>query len=169
MHVISKNITYKEATKSRTAVKYGYLNKPNSIQLAAMKLVANKVFQPVREYLGVAIAVTSFFRSLKVNKKVGGSKTSSHVKGEAIDLDADVYGKATNAEIFYFILENLEFDQLIWEFGDSDEPAWVHVSYRKDNNRKQALIAYKGEKNRITGKKPTKYISFSESNLKKVF
>lgn len=152
---ISNNITYKEATKSRTASKHGLDNKPDGEPLKNMKLVAEKIFQPVREHFGVRIYISSFFRSEEVNKKTGGSKKSQHVQGKAIDMDADVFGEITNADIFKYIKNNLEFDQLIWEFGDDYNPDWVHVSYNEGKNRKNILVAYKEED--AAGKKRTKY------------
>jgi zinc D-Ala-D-Ala carboxypeptidase len=92
--------------------------------------------------VGAPIYVSSFFRSAQVNKAVGGSMTSQHCKGEAIDIDCDVYGNGTNKEVFEYIKNHLPFDQLIWEFGTDENPAWVHVSLRRDNkNRKQVLKA----------------------------
>jgi zinc D-Ala-D-Ala carboxypeptidase len=156
---ISKNISYKEATKSNTALRHGIDNNPNGLQLKRMVATANAVFQPVREYYGVPIAITSFYRSPELNRKIGGSSSSQHCKGEAIDMDADVYGDLTNKDIFYYIKNNLEFDQLIWEFGDDDQPAWVHVSYRQHGgNRNHVIQAYKEENWR--GKLVTKYRRF---------
>lgn len=149
---ISKHISYREATKSNTAIKYGIHNEPSQIQLLAMKELAEKVFEPLRIHFNVPIAVTSFYRSEELNKRIGGSSTSQHCKGEAMDLDGDVYNNISNAAIFGYIAENLEFDQLIWEFGDNVEPNWVHVSYKSGSNRKQILRAVK------QGTK-TKYIS----------
>ena len=141
MDNISKYIGYKEAT--RTDVR-NVKNVPNADQLSAMRYVASRVFDPVREYVGGALFVSSFFRSQIVNKAIGGSLSSQHCKGEAIDIDCDVYGNGTNKEVFEYIKENLPFDQLIWEFGDNDNPDWVHVSLRRDNkNRKQILRAIK--------------------------
>lgn len=134
---ISKNISYKEAVYSNTASKLGIDNTPSPATLERMKLVANKVFQPIREHFGVPIKVTSFYRSPKLNKAVGGSKTSQHVLGEAMDLKGT--NGVTNKQIYDFIKSNLEFDQLIWEYGTDKEPSWVHVSYRKGKNRKQTL------------------------------
>lgn len=132
---ISNNISYTEATKSRTAIKLGLINKPNLDQLDKMRTVAEEIFEPVREHFGVPIAVSSFFRSAAVNKAIGGSSTSQHCKGEAIDMDADVYGMIRNRDIFNYVKDNLQFDQLIWEFGTDREPDWVHVSFNKFNNR----------------------------------
>ncbi len=139
--MISKNISYKEATRSDTAKRLGISNDPDTQQLENMKHVAENVFQPLREHFGCPIYVSSFFRSGELNKAIGGSSTSTHMKGEAMDLDADVYGKISNGVIFNYIKENLEFDQLIWEFGNNKNPDWVHVSLSKSNNRNQILIA----------------------------
>lgn len=141
---LSKNLTLAEAVKSQTATRKGIDNTPTNDHLLALKAVANNVFQPVRDYFGIPIAVTSGYRSEALNDAIGGSKTSQHSKGEALDLDADVFGGVTNKEVFMYILKNLDFDQMIWEFGDEHNPAWVHVSYRADgNNRKEVLRAYK--------------------------
>jgi hypothetical protein len=105
--------------------------------------VAEKIFQPVREHFKVPISVTSGYRSKKLNKLIGGAKNSEHVEGRAFDLDADVFGGVTNKEIFDFIKTNLEFNQLIWEFGDDNNPDWVHVSYREGENKKRVLRAVK--------------------------
>jgi len=141
--MVSKNISYKEATHSTTAKRLGIDNTPDAEQFSNMVYVAENVFQPVREHFGVPIYVSSFFRSEELNKAVNGSINSTHKKGEAMDLDADVFGKITNADIFYYIKDNLEFDQLIWEFGTEWDPAWVHVSLSKRNNRNQILVAKK--------------------------
>lgn len=141
---LSDNLYLKEVTKSATAIRHGIDNEPTIEHLINLKAIANKIFQPVREKLGVPLAVTSGYRSEALNKKIGGSTTSQHCKGEALDLDADVYGKTTNAEVFYYILNHLDFDQLIWEFGDEENPAWVHVSYTTERrNRGEVLVAYK--------------------------
>jgi len=140
MENISKHITVAEATKSQNAVRAGIDNTPNDEQLTAMKLVAEKCFEPLRVWYGKPIGVSSFFRNSDVNKLAKGSKTSQHVKGEAIDIDADLFNNGiTNAEIFNYIKDNLEFDQLIWEYGTDKNPAWVHVSYSAKGNRKQIL------------------------------
>jgi len=139
MKRISKYVSYLEATKSNTALKNGIDNTPNEKQLSNMKKVAVNVFDEVREHFGVPIGVSSFFRSLKLNKKIGGASKSDHMDGEAIDIDADMYGGVTNRQIFDYIKDNLEFDKLIWEFGSDEEPSWVHVSYVEGNNRKMVM------------------------------
>jgi hypothetical protein len=136
---ISKHISYVEATHSQTAIKYRKENIPNEEQLTSMRLIAEKVFEPIRAHFKAPIAITSFFRSKQVNTLVGGSLNSQHTKGEAMDINAAVLGGVTNTEIFFFIKNNLLFDQLIWEFGDDKNPDWVHVSYKNIGNRRQIL------------------------------
>lgn len=133
---ISKHISYEEATRSEKAIEIGIGNTPNASQLEAMKLIAEKVFEPAREFMGEPLIVSSFFRSKSVNKLIGGASGSQHMKGEAIDIKC-----SDNAKLFKFIKDNLEFDQLIWEFGSIVNPAWVHVSYSKNGNRKEVLRA----------------------------
>jgi uncharacterized protein YcbK (DUF882 family) len=137
-NMISQYISYTEATISQTAVRNKIDNTPNKEELDAMKHVASQVFDKVREHFGKPLKVSSFFRCSKLNKAVGGSSTSQHMKGEAIDIQG--LSGIKNSEIFDYIKNNLEYDQLIWEFGNSKEPAWVHVSLKlKGKNRKQIL------------------------------
>jgi zinc D-Ala-D-Ala carboxypeptidase len=131
---ISKHITFKEATQSPTADKLGIKNIPTELELKAMKLVAEKCFEPLRVWYNKPIRVNSFFRNSDLNRAVKGSSTSQHVKGEAIDIDAG--SKAENKKLFDWIKANLEFDQVINEYDYS----WVHVSYSAKKNRKQILI-----------------------------
>jgi hypothetical protein len=144
MENISQHISWVEATKSATAIRYDINNIPDDECVQKMKVVAARVFEPLRRHFNCPIAIASFYRSKKVNRIIGGSPTSQHCKGEALDLDADVYGEITNKQIFDFILNNLEFDQLIWEFSNPDgSPAWVHVSYVDGANRGMVLKAEK--------------------------
>ena len=141
--MISEHISYKEGVYSITATRLGVDNTPNDEQLTNMELVAEKVFEPLREWVGGPIKINSFFRGLPLNTAIGGSKKSQHMKGQAMDID-DNYGHATNAEMYYWIKANLDFDQMIWEFGDDDEPNWIHVSYvSKEDNRNRCLRSYK--------------------------
>ena len=140
--MLSKNLSLVEVMKSATAIKHGIANEPSSKHLISLKAVATNIFQPCRDYFGKPLAVTSGYRSPKLNELIGGSKRSQHSKGEALDLDAQVYGGFTNAELFYYIKDNLDFDQLIWEFGNDEEPDWIHCSYTTEN-RKEVLKAYK--------------------------
>lgn len=135
--MISKHITVKEATFSAKAVANKISNIPNESQLEAMQHVANNLFEPLREWYGKPIKINSFFRNLEVNKLVGGSSTSQHCKGEAIDISAG--SKAENKKLFDYVCKNLNFDQCIWEFGNNEGPDWVHISLKTKNNRKQIL------------------------------
>jgi len=139
MKRISKHISYKEAVGSNYAKQKGIKNKPNEEQVENMKLLAEKVFEPLREWVDAPIKVNSMFRSLELNTALKGSKTSSHMNGEAMDITS--MGGKSNLEMFHWIKDNLEFDQLIWEFGK--EPKWLHVSYSAVKNRKQILVTKK--------------------------
>jgi zinc D-Ala-D-Ala carboxypeptidase len=143
MNLISKHITYKEATRSVTALRLGIENVPNEYELQNMELIAEKVFEPLRRAVNGPIKINSFFRCEELNKAIGGSSKSQHCQGRAIDID-DVYGYVSNSYMYYYIKDNLDFDKLIWEFGTDTEPDWVHVSYVDgDSNRKRCLLAYK--------------------------
>ena len=141
--MISEHISYKEGVYSITATRRGIDNVPNDEQLSNMELIAEKIFEPLRKYVGGPIKINSFFRCPKLNKAIGGSKTSQHCKGLAIDID-DTFGVVANSDMYNYIKNNLDFDQLIWEFGDDDNPNWVHVSYvSKEDNRNRCLRASK--------------------------
>jgi len=141
--MISKHISYKEGMYSTTALRRNIENKPNEEQLANMKLIGEKIFEPLREYVGGPIKINSFFRGADLNKAIGGSTRSQHCKGQAMDID-DTFGHKTNAEMYHYIKDNLDFDQMIWEFGNDDNPNWVHVSYvSPEKNRQVCLKAYK--------------------------
>jgi zinc D-Ala-D-Ala carboxypeptidase len=141
--MISKHISYKEGTYSNTATRLGINNTPNDDQLSNMELVAEEVFEPLRSYVGGPIKINSFFRCPELNTAIGGSHKSQHCKGQAIDID-DTFGRCTNAEMYHFIKDHLDFDQMIWEFGDDDNPNWVHVSYvSSEDNRNRCLKAYR--------------------------
>ena len=145
--MISQHISYKEGVYSTTAMRRGLDNTPNDKQLANMELLAEKVFEPLRKWVGGPIKVNSFFRSSKLNKAIGGSTKSQHCKGQAIDID-DTSCHKTNAEMYRFIKDELEFDQMIWEFGDDKNPNWVHISYVSEAlNRNRCLRA-----DRVDGK-----------------
>jgi zinc D-Ala-D-Ala carboxypeptidase len=146
---LSNHLTLQEATKSATAIRKGIYNLPVDEHLAALVNTANKIFEPIRNHFNVPIGVTSGYRSKALNNAISGSnKTSQHCKGEALDIDADIYGSITNKQIFDFIKDNLDFDQLIFEFGTESEPNWVHVSIKQfGEQRKQILRA-----SRVRGK-----------------
>ena len=151
MERISEHISFKEATKSNTALRLNLDNTPNDYQISNMVGLALNIFEPLRKFVGGPIKINSFFRCEELNRAIGGSSRSQHCEGRAIDLD-DTFGHKTNAEMFQYIKDNLNFDQMIWEFGDDNNPNWVHVSYiSEDENRGRCMKATK-----VNGK--TKYI-----------
>jgi len=132
--MISAHISYEEGTISPTALRMGIDNKPNEEQLANMKLVAEKCFEPIRAWYGKPLKVNSFFRCDELNKAVKGAPTSQHTKGMAIDFSAGT--KAENKKIYDWAVRNLTaWDQIIWEFGGT----WIHISYNPAKNRMQVL------------------------------
>tara|TARA_R100001082_G_scaffold110710_1_gene91447 strand:- start:650 stop:1120 length:471 start_codon:yes stop_codon:yes gene_type:complete len=151
MENISKHISYHEGTYSRTGERRDLDNTPNKDQLKCMKEVASNLFEPLREWVNGPIKINSFFRGEPVNTAIGGSRKSQHMKGQAIDID-DTFGYKTNAEMYHYIKDNLDFDQMIWEFGNDENPNWLHISWVSHRpNRKKLTIAKK-----VNGR--TKYI-----------
>jgi hypothetical protein len=138
---VSKNLTLQELIYSEKAIELGIINNPTPHQLSNLKLIAQKVFEPAREHFNVPIKVSSGFRISNLNQALKGSTTSQHCGGQALDLQ--IKKGYTNADLFYFIKDKLDFDQLIWEFGTDKEPDWVHVSYTATNNRKEVLKGFK--------------------------
>jgi hypothetical protein len=140
---LSKHLSLAEVTRSESAKRNGISNEPTAEHLENFKKLAENVFEPIREHFNAPIHISSGYRSAALNKKIGGSLTSQHCSGEAIDIDMD--GTAiTNAQVFNYIKDNLNFDQLIWEFGTTSNPDWVHVSYESTGKqRKQVLKAFK--------------------------
>ena len=136
---LSENLTLRECVKSQTADRIGVKNEPGKREIANLKEIAEKVFQPVRDHFGVPIYVSSGFRSKELNYQIGGASASQHTQGRALDLDADVFKGVTNSDIFKYIKNNLDFDQLIWEMGTELEPAWVHVSYVSDRENRNKV------------------------------
>ena len=151
MENISKHISWHEGTYSRTGERRDLDNTPNEDQLKCMKEVAENLFEPLREWVGGGIKINSFFRGEPVNTAIGGSTRSQHMKGQAIDID-DTFGHKTNAEMYHYIKDNLDFDQMIWEFGNDENPNWLHISWVSHRpNRNKLTIAKK-----VNGR--TKYI-----------
>jgi hypothetical protein len=157
---LSKNLALAEVMRSETAKRKGISNMPTPEHIENFKLLAENVFQPIREHFGVPIHISSGYRSKALNTAVGGSLSSQHCSGEAIDIDMDGTS-VTNAQIFNYIKDNLNFDQLIAEFPVNSNPAWVHVSYESSGKqRKQILVAKK-----VSG--ATKYIPYkTDADLK---
>lgn len=137
---LTKNFTLAEMTKSETALRHGIDNTPGEQEIAAMKLLAEKVLQPVRDHFGKGVKVNSAYRSPEVNQKVGGSRTSDHCRGQAADIE--IPGVA-NYDLAKWIVDNLEFRQVILEFYTQGVPdsGWVHVSFVPEDNKKQVLTA----------------------------
>jgi hypothetical protein len=131
-------VSYESSIYSATAIRYNIDNIPSEKSLQNMITLAENVIEPICKKFKVSIS--SFYRSPKLNKLVGGSKNSQHqaLKGAAVDI-ISIDSKYSNKDIFNWVLDNLEFDQLIWEFGDTNNPAWVHISYNKNNNRNQVI------------------------------
>ena len=132
---LSAHVTLKEFQASGLATLRNINNEMNDSQIASAKLLCENVFEPLRIYLNTPIKISSGFRCLQVNKMIGGAKSSQHTKGEAMDIKIGAKG-------FHFIKDKLNFDQLIWEFGNDENPQWVHVSF-SSRNRKQVLKATK--------------------------
>jgi hypothetical protein len=149
---LSKNLSLAEVTRSETAKRKGISNMPTPEHIENFKKLAENVFQPIREHFGCPIHISSGYRSEALNKAIGGAgkmvngkyvPSSQHCTGEAIDIDMDGTS-ITNKQVFDYIKDNLNFDQLIWEFGTDANPDWVHVSYESTGKqRKQILKAVK--------------------------
>jgi len=151
---ITQHLSLAEVTRSETAKRKGISNMPTPEHLENFKNLGINIFEPIRRYFGSPIHISSGYRSKALNKAIGGAgkivdgkyvPTSQHCSGEAIDIDMDGNSNAiTNKHVFDYIKQNLNFDQLIWEFGTKDNPDWVHVSYKTNGNqRKQVLRAVK--------------------------
>ena len=138
---ISNHITYEEATHSNTAIRKGITNSPTKEHLENMQRVADNIFEPCREHFGESIIINSFYRSVTLNSSIGGSNTSEHCFGSAIDARFAYNCKRNLSELFYYIKDNFEFSQLIWEFGNEETPSWVHFSLLENGNRNQVLRA----------------------------
>lgn len=161
---LSKNLSIREFQKSRTALRRNIDNDMPDSVIKNAKNLAENIFQPLREEFACPIYVSSGYRSKQLNEAIGGSEYSQHCLGEAMDIDMDsknIYSShitnnpdtthlLKNKHIFHYIKDHLDFDQLIWEFGGDEDPAWVHVSYRSGNrNRNKILIAYRDDKGRV--------------------
>lgn len=141
---ISKSITFEESYKSQTAIRKGIDNKPPNDIIPNMVLVANNCFEPLRAWYGKPIGISSFYRSVALNRAIKGSPRSQHCKGQAIDIDADIFNNGiTNKQIYNWLINNVDFDQIIWEFGDHKNPAWVHVSYVSPQKNRRQLLTIK--------------------------
>jgi zinc D-Ala-D-Ala carboxypeptidase len=134
---LSKHVTRAEFERSETAINHGIPNFMNEFEIQRAILLCQNVFEPIRAYVGRPIRINSGFRSAALNRRIGGSRSSQHTLGEAMDLDLN------DRELFEWILDNVEYDQIIAEFPQGGKASWFHISYRKGRNRKQALVATK--------------------------
>jgi hypothetical protein len=151
---LSEHLSLSEVTRSESAKRNQISNMPTGEHIANFMLLAEKIFEPIREHFGVPIHISSGYRSVELNRLIKGSSSSQHCKGQAIDIDMDgSTNGVTNADVFNYIKDNLPFDQLIWEFGNDTNPDWVHVSYDA-KQRGQILKAVK-----VKGQ--TKYLPYS--------
>ncbi len=143
MKKISNHVSYKEGVRSTTALRLGLNNEPSKEHLENMKEVSKNIFEPLRTFVNGPIRINSFYRGSELNKAIGGSRKSQHCKGQAMDID-DTYGVMSNATMYNWIKKSLDFDQMIWEFGNKNNPDWIHVSYvSPEDNRNRCLQAYK--------------------------
>tara|TARA_R100001530_G_C4316199_1_gene154440 strand:- start:1066 stop:1536 length:471 start_codon:yes stop_codon:yes gene_type:complete len=145
---ISENISFKEATFSKTAKSLKIKNQPSETHIKNMKIVAEKVFQPLREWCNHPIKVNSMYRCAELCVAIGSTRTSQHIKGQAIDLSS--LGEKTNGELFEWIKENLKFDQLIWELGNDKNPNWIHISYVNPKKNRNRILRAKKRGSQIT-------------------
>jgi hypothetical protein len=138
---ISKHLSLAEVSRSETAKRKGINNTPSGEHLENFKKLAENIFEPIREHFGVPIHISSGYRSKELNAAIGGSSSSQHCSAEAIDIDMDGSPNGvTNKMVFDFIKDNLNFDQLLWEFGNDTNPDWVHVSYESTGKQRKQIL-----------------------------
>lgn len=139
---LSKSFTLNELTKSQEATRLGIDNTPNEEQIQNLKILCEKILQPLRDFYGMPVSISSGYRSVALCEAIGSSSKSQHTKGEAADFE--IFG-VPNKEVAEFIVKNLEYDQCILEFWNENEPnsGWVHCSYSSNGNRMQYLKAEK--------------------------
>jgi zinc D-Ala-D-Ala carboxypeptidase len=146
---LSEHLDLSEVVRSESAKRNGISNMPTPEHIANFKLLAEKVFEPIRNHFRCPIHISSGYRSKELNAAIGGSATSQHCSGEAIDIDMDGSPNGvSNADVFNHIKDNLAFDQLIWEFGSDSNPDWVHVSYESSGKQRKQILKAK----RVNGK-----------------
>jgi len=138
---LSEHLDLSEVTRSESAKRKGISNMPTEAHIANFKLLAEMIFEPIRNHFRCPIIISSGYRSKELNAAIGGSLTSQHCQGEAIDIDMDgTPNGVTNRMVFDYIKDNLEFDQLIYEFGDKENPDWVHVSYESTGKQRKQIL-----------------------------
>lgn len=144
---LSKNFSLRELTESNTAIRHGIDNSPDAHQISSLAELVENVLQPLRDRIGHPIRVSSGFRNIETNRAIGGSSTSDHCRGCAVDVKLVIDGENKSEIIYHTLLAmDIPFKQLIWEFGDENldgTPQWVHIAFDKKNNKRQKLQAYK--------------------------
>ena len=140
---LSAHFDLAEFTRSESAKRHGVSNDPTPDHLQNLIKLCINVLEPVRMWNGGPLNISSGYRSKALNYYIGGALKSQHCEGKAADIDMDGMTGKSNVEIFNYIKDNLEFDQLIWEMGDKSKPDWVHVSFNEGANRKQVLRGLK--------------------------
>lgn len=138
---LSEHLDLSEVTRSESAKRKGISNMPTEAHIANFKLLAEKIFEPIRTHFRCPIIISSGYRSKELNAAIGGSATSEHCSGQAIDIDMDgTPNGVTNRMVFDYIKDNLDFNQLIFEFGDKENPDWVHVSYESSGKQRKQIL-----------------------------
>ena len=138
---LSEHLSLSEVTRSESAKRKGISNMPTPEHIANFKLLAENIFEPIRNHFRCPIIISSGYRSKELNAAIGGSATSQHCSGEAIDIDMDgTPNGVTNRMVFDYIKDNLTWDQMIFEFGDKENPDWVHVSYESSGKQRKQIL-----------------------------
>ena len=138
---ISEHLDLSELIRSESAKRLGLSNMPTPDHIINLKVLAENIFEPIRAHFRCPIYISSGYRSAELNQAIKGAKTSQHLKGEAIDIDMDQSPNGiTNEMVFNYICMKLDFDQLIWEHGNTVNPAWVHVSYKKNGPQRHEIL-----------------------------
>lgn len=139
--IISEHLTLPELIRSDSAKRLGITNMPTAEHIINLKALAENIFEPIRANFRQPIFISSGYRSAELNKALKGAKSSQHLEGSAIDIDMDASSNGvTNAMVYEFIKSKLDFDQLIWEFGNTVNPSWVHVSFKKNGPQRHDIL-----------------------------